>query len=221
MLKLFLSFFIRMTYWWVHVYIVTFNHPVKGIFFFDYAFWHTNAFPFGSSIVHSVHKFTVPSYIFGVSIWAVPVAEACLFSYFSFTTDKFAVSKYICSATVDASFLRFVGLITSVDTWRSKSYISMQVHIQLTINFALKVLRKLVELLLFLNKHRFEFWVFFSFNILDISKLLAVAWFDVFIIKLFGVLNCLYKFSSNSINSRSMFFITIYNFLSFLLLFLR
>ena len=77
-----------------------FHFLVDGIVFFHDGLWDSDSFPFGATVVHSVHHFSVLSNIFGVGVWAVPVWELGLFAHFSFSFDQFAVSQDISTSVI-------------------------------------------------------------------------------------------------------------------------
>ncbi len=63
--KFFLSFFCIFKCAWM---LLSFNFAIDRVFFFDYAFWDSDTLPLWTSVIHPIHKFSMSSDVFGVSI---------------------------------------------------------------------------------------------------------------------------------------------------------
>ena len=94
---------------------------VDGVFLLYNCLRDANAFPFGATVMHSVHHLTMAADIFGVGVRAVPVGESGLLSDLGFAFDELAVSKDVGSCIIYPFFLSF----SILDSWRPKCDVTM------------------------------------------------------------------------------------------------
>lgn len=156
------------------------NLSVSWVILFQNAFWDANSFPLRSSIMHSIHQFTMSPNVFRISIRTIPITILCLFSSFTLARHEFAISKYIGTTALN-SCPHFFRLILLLLRMLFNSNVTMHIHGNLSFNFTKKFLRQVFEPLLFFFVHSFEFRVFLP---LYISPLLVFLFFNSVFVEL-------------------------------------
>jgi len=153
--------------------------------------------------------------VFRICVRAIPVGELSLLSYLCLAFYKFTFSQDISPCVFNSRFVFLLwGNVSMIDTGWSKSDISMQIHIKLSVNLSIHSFRQLIKFLFLCFTLSFQLQIFFSLNIFEVFESISISRLIELFVELFSGLHCLGDFFRKFVKIHSVLGIFIYDVLS-------